>query len=118
MTCFLPSYPAGSQKIFWVLRRYAVHRVEALFRALDLADILFRLGTGDKHLMAAAQTLQAEIHAAAQHLPLAAAAGMGLFHGQNIVDSHIHGCLLTASLRRPRTACTPARTYYPRSNSM
>lgn len=41
--------------------------------------------------MTAGQAFQAKIRAGAKHLPAITAAGMGLFHYQNIIQTNIHG---------------------------
>ena len=53
-------------------------------------DILLTLESGDHHLAATLIAADAKIHARPQHGELITAAGVGLLHPQNIVDTDIH----------------------------
>lgn len=45
--------------------------------------------------MTTAQTPKSKIRAGTKNQPLLFAAGMGLFHNQNILNTNIHFCLLS-----------------------
>ena len=60
--------------------------------AQNMADAFFRLTAREHHLMSAAAAAQAKVHTRAQHLPLAAAAGVRFFHDQNIIEPYVHCC--------------------------
>jgi hypothetical protein len=56
----------------------------------DLPDIRFKFTARAHDLMAATPAAQLEVRADAQNLPLSAAAGVGLFHGENVSDLNLH----------------------------
>ena len=61
---------------------------------LHRLDILLGLVPLHHDLMAAAHATQAEIRAGAEALPLFLAAGMGLFHGDDVANANVHVILL------------------------
>ena len=58
--------------------------------AHNLPDTFFRLAARDHQLMPTPGAAQPEIHAAAQHKPLFAAAGVLFFHHKGIAYLNIH----------------------------
>ena len=54
------------------------------------SNIFFDFKSGGHYFMAAAHTPQAKIRPGSQNLPAEAAAGMGLFHEQYVIDPNIH----------------------------
>ena len=58
---------------------------------LHAFDILLGLMPGGHDLVAAAHAAQAEICAGAQAEPALFAAGVGLFHGDDVADANVHG---------------------------
>ena len=55
-----------------------------------LPDIMLDLFARYHHFASALHTADPEVHSRAQHEKAAAAAGMGLFHHQFIIDTDIH----------------------------
>ena len=53
-------------------------------------DIFLCLVSGGHDLVAAAQAFKPEVCAGAQALPALFAAGVGLFHGDDVADADIH----------------------------
>ena len=51
----------------------------------DFLDALFRLGARQHHLAAAARAFELDVHAHARHEPYLLAAGMRLFHLNQII---------------------------------
>ena len=57
---------------------------------LHTLDIFLGLVSGGHDLVAAAHAAEAEVCAGAQALPAFFAAGVGLFHGDDVSDPDIH----------------------------
>jgi len=60
----------------------------------NLFNTLFYFKAWSHKLMPATLALEPEIHADSKHVKLVAAAGMRLFHNQDIANTNIHACTL------------------------
>ena len=58
--------------------------------SFDSFDVFLKFTPGAHDLMAAAEAAKAKIRADAQNLPALFAAGMRLFHGENVSDANVH----------------------------